>query len=326
MNISTRRFKRLFNRLFTGLAGKITANILCALLALSIAIGVSGTLSNKSKLLNSEPTLAILLASAAIAVGMLYYLNQEDPARKELVDGDSLIAKFSLLEIQARLSDLESRSIGISEDSRDAIVDSLVNDASAKIADAVDSEFENRYGSARETLKKTSLLEANVKYNTERLNQEIRALLKRGNLNLVLGTLASIFAIIVLVYTAIFTAAYQGRLSEVLQAYALRLSLVIFIQIFGFFFLRLYQASLSDIKFFQNEITNIQQQWLALKYALVNEDKDAAKAIASILAATERNFTIKKGETTIDLERLKIDQNDLKILVSSLKGPTKGKG
>jgi hypothetical protein len=321
MKTSTKRSRRLFAKL----AGKTSARIYIVLVVLTIALGFL-TLSLRGKLSNSEPVLAILMASAGTAVSMLYYLNQEQPVRKELLDDDSLIAKLPLLEIQNRLSGLESRSIGISEHSRDVIVDSLVNVASAKIADAVDSELENRYGSAREILKKASLLEANVKYNTERLNQEIRALLKRGNLNLVLGTLASIFAITVLVYTAIFTAAYQGKLTEILQAYVLRLSLVIFIQIFGFFFLRLYQASLSDIKFFQNEITNIQQQWLALKYALVNEDKDAANAIASILAATERNFTIKKGETTIDLERLKIDQNDIKILVSSLKGLTKGKG
>lgn len=294
---------------------------------LSLAFGILIIISQgNGKLSTREPVLAILMASAGTAVSMLYYLNQEQPARKELLDDGSLIATLPLLDIQNRLSSLESRSIGISEHSRDVIVDSLVNDASARIAEAVDSELENRYGSAREILKKTSFLEANVKYNTERLNQEIRALLKRGNLNLVLGTLASIFSITVLVYTAIFTASYQGRVTEVLQAYVLRISLVIFIQIFGFFFLRLYQASLSDIKFFQNEITNIQQQWLALKYALITEDKDAAKAIADMLAATERNFTIKKGETTIDLERLKIDQNDIKVLVSSLKGLTKDKG
>ena len=141
-----------------------------------------------------------------------------------------------------------------------------------------------------------------------------------------IGTLITIFAVITLVYNAILAETVQSGLPEIFRAYLPRLSIVVFVQLFGFFFLRLYRVSLSDIKYFQNEITNIQQRWLALKYAIINDDKESAKIIIDKLSATERNFIIKKSETTHDLERLRMDQNDVKELLSSMKSLFHGKG
>ncbi|MFN7819549.1 MAG: hypothetical protein ACK5Q7_08140 [Cyanobacteriota bacterium] len=265
--------------------------------------------------------LGVIVFVGATITTLLQYLAQDQPTSRERLDAKTdnaaLIGTHILLE--ERIASLENKEIGISEQARDDIVSSLVRNASTRLGDMVDSELESRYGSARDTLRKISFLESNVEESTERLRQEIRALLRRGNLNLVLGTLATVIAISVLVYTAILTVGKQGNTSDILQGYLIRVSLVLFIQIFGFFFLRLYRVSLSDIKYFQNEITNMQQQWLSLKYALLCEDRDTAKNIATILASTERNFILRKGETTIDLERLKFDQNDHKELLSSLK-------
>lgn len=270
------------------------------------------------------PQIALILGVIVVggaSITLLQYLAQDQPTSRERLDAktDNAALRATDILLEERIASLENKEIGISEQARDDIVGSLVRNASTRLVDMVDSELESRYGSARDTLRKISFLEVNVEESTERLRQEIRALLRRGNLNLVLGTLATVIAISVLVYTAILTVGKQGNTSDILQGYLIRVSLVLFIQIFGFFFLRLYRVSLSDIKYFQNEITNMQQQWLSLKYALLSEDKDAAKNIANILASTERNFILRKGETTIDLERLKFDHNDHKELLSSLK-------
>jgi hypothetical protein len=255
-----------------------------------------------------------------VADSMLTYLKLEEPTVKK-------IPSFTLIEQELeKFQRIAGESVGISVESKELIIEQVALEATSKIADIIDTEFDKRYGAARETIKKISYLESNVKDTTERLNQEVRALLRRGNLNLVLGTLTTMFAVIILIYTAVFAVTEQGSLSEILQSYLLRISVVIFIQIFGFFFLRLYRVSLSDIKYFQNEITNIQQRWLALKYALINDDKEIARIIINRLATTERNSIIRKGETSIDLERMRFDQNDTKALLSELKGLLQVKG
>ena len=288
---------------------------LCASFFIVLMIG--GLIASFPQILPIVGVIVFLGASKTL----LQYLTQDQPTSRERLDAktDNAALRATDILLEERIASLENKEIGISEQARDEIVSSLVRNASARLVDMVDSELESRYGSAHDTLKKISFLEENVEDNTERLRQEIRALLRRGNLNLVIGTLATVIAISVLVYTAILTVSKHGNISDILQAYLIRVSLVIFIQIFGFFFLRLYRVSLSDIKYFQNEITNMQQQWLSLKYALLNEDKDTAKNIANILASTERNFILRKGETTIDLERLRFDQNDHKELRSNLK-------
>ena len=287
----------------------------CALVIVSVLIFSLGTVYPQIVLI-----LGVIVVVGA-SITLLQYLAQDQPTSRERLDAktDNAALRATDILLEERIASLENKEIGISEQARDDIVGSMVRNASTRLVDMVDSELESRYGSARDTLRKISFLEVNVEESTERLRQEIRALLRRGNLNLVLGTLATVIAISVLVYTAILTVGKQGNTSDILQGYLIRVSLVLFIQIFGFFFLRLYRVSLSDIKYFQNEIINMQQQWLSLKYALLSEDKDTAKNIANILASTERNFILRKGETTIDFERLKFDHNDHKELLSGLK-------
>lgn len=193
------------------------------------------------------PQIALILGVIVVggaSITLLQYLAQDQPTSRERLDAktDNAALRATDILLEERIASLENKEIGISEQARDDIVGSLVRNASTRLVDMVDSELESRYGSARDTLRKISFLEVNVEESTERLRQEIRALLRRGNLNLVLGTLATVIAISVLVYTAILTVGKQGNTSDILQGYLIRVSLVLFIQIFGFFFLRLYRV------------------------------------------------------------------------------------
>lgn len=53
-----------------------------------------------------------------------------------------------------------------------------------------------------------------------------------------------------------------------------RLTLVVFIEIFAYFFLRLYKSSLTEIKYFQNEMTNIEAKFIALYIALESDNQE----------------------------------------------------
>jgi hypothetical protein len=51
-------------------------------------------------------------------------------------------------------------------------------------------------------------------------------------------------------------------------------------QVFAYFFLRLYRYILFEIKYFHNELTNIEQKCLALDVALEADNSDAIKTIS----------------------------------------------
>ena len=94
-----------------------------------------------------------------------------------------------------------------------------------------------------------------------------------------------------------------------------RLSLVILIEIFAYFFLGLYKSSLTEIKYFQNEITNIEAKYLAMDQAIILGDKPTIKKLLDHISKTERNFILKKGESTTLLESEKLNaQQQTKLL------------
>ena len=73
---------------------------------------------------------------------------------------------------------------------------------------------------------------------------------------------------------------------------------------FAYFFLKFYKANLSEIKYFQNEITT-KSKYLALKVASYIGNEESIKSVITNLFSTERNFILSKGQSTVDLERAK---------------------
>jgi hypothetical protein len=95
----------------------------------------------------------------------------------------------------------------------------------------------------------------------------------------------------------------------------LRISIALFIQTFAYFFLRLCKTSLEDIKYYQNEITNVESKWLAFKAATDMNNDALLKLAVEALMKTERNFVLKKGDGTLGLERERMEKNEVVELV-----------
>lgn len=66
------------------------------------------------------------------------------------------------------------------------------------------------------------------------------------------------------------------------------------IEVFSYFFLKLYKSSLSEIKYFQNEATNIEYSFVALETALKVDDSDLVKQCVNKMLNVER--TILSGD------------------------------
>lgn len=71
--------------------------------------------------------------------------------------------------------------------------------------------------------------------------------------------------------------------------------------------MRLYKAGFSEIKYFQNELANLEIKYLGLVLAVLADDEEAAREASKSLLAGERNHVLSKGQATIDLEKYEIE-------------------
>ena len=153
----------------------------------------------------------------------------------------------------------------------------------------------------------------------ERLTNEVKALGKRSNINLVIGSVIALIGWALLVWFIIDINNKNMQGWQMLNAFIPRLTIIIMIEIFSYFFLKLYRESIDRIRYYQNEITNIESKKIAI-LAFVISDKDATSAsIIESLLTVDRNILMKKGETTVELEKLKIENNSTKNLLNNLK-------
>lgn len=153
---------------------------------------------------------------------------------------------------------------------------------------------------------------------TKNIEKYIDRIQRNSIVNLFIGIIGTIAAITILAF-AILTNKQFGNLQDFFIHFLPRFTFVVFIQLFAFFFLKLYKNNLEDAKYFQNELTNLTAKSSSIKisYLLGNEDKVAE--IIKELATTERNFKLTKDETTIGLEKAKLDSEFDKSLIDQFK-------
>ena len=125
----------------------------------------------------------------------------------------------------------------------------------------------------------TKAIELRFEQLVGRLSNETQALKKRSNLNLVIGIGTGFIGLIALgfitftITTSVATS--QSDLKDVgamiLTSYLPKLSLVMLIELFAYFFLKLYKSDLSEIKYFQNELTNVEMRYAAVRLAAAGD-------------------------------------------------------
>jgi hypothetical protein len=83
---------------------------------------------------------------------------------------------------------------------------------------------------------------------------------------------------------------------------------------FAFFFLSTYRRSLGEIRYFENELTNVQLRLIALEMSDRPEFAQTRREILLNLARTERNFVLRAGETTAELALSDLDRAETAAL------------
>lgn len=260
------------------------------------------------------------LLLVALATAGLAYLQGSTLGRSGTIPTTTFQAFSDYVE--RRLSELERKAAALkmvefSEDEREKVISSAIESLHKESIEPLLAEIKEGLADA-EAEKKVELRVAAIK---SRITQEMVDLRKRGNLNLMLGMTTTFAGLLFLGYSVVVSEKVIDY-AEMVAYFLPRISLVLFVELFAYFFLRLYKQSLDEIKYFQNELTNIDSRCLALEVGMMAGDKELRKLAVQELARTERNFVLSKGQTTVELERERMANQAAVNIVNSIKKMT----
>jgi len=225
--------------------------------------------------------------SAAIGVSVLIkYLQKDENLNQKMINQD-----INIFNEKDKNEIIKKLKQNILENTKNNILEDIQKDVKKHL-------IENN---------KTEIIKNQFDKTIFRLKDELFSLSKRGNLNLSIGIITTLTGL-VLLGTFILQGNMDLKNSEhFFINFVPRISLVILIEIFAYFFLKLYKNNIAEIKYFQNEITTIETKLLALQIAVELKDNSIIKESINNLLQSERNFILNKGQTTVDIEKNKIE-------------------
>lgn len=315
MIISNKKEKDLNEYLFLRKRKRQIVNIIFLLLAVfSIFVMLIYALKGVDKLyvikLDNAAAFKFLLIPfvfAAVTVAVLVYAKIKNPSLYTNSIGDS-----KSLRIERRIDNL----------------DKLIS--KSKNGTLLEKDKKILFGYIYQTLKKESIeknieeIKSQIVKNEKSIEindffeSAINKLQKSADktstsstVNLVIGIITSGLSIAILGYS-VFSFNGLGNGNEyLLFSLISRVGVSLCIQLLSLFFLKLYKNNLNEIKYIQNEITNIEAKKIASIISLDFTEENRMEVIKN-LVNTERNFILDKNQSTIQLEQNKLDNEDFK--------------
>jgi hypothetical protein len=140
-----------------------------------------------------------------------------------------------------------------------------------------------------------------------RLEAHVTSLRNASILNLFAGICVAVVGISVLYTVFIDIEKFHSLSDKKINAFDFlifsllpRLSATLFIQIFAYFFLLMYRSNLSDVRYFQNEMSNLDIYGAAISLALRPDVSATQKSVISILLKVERNRVMNRNQKPIN--------------------------
>jgi len=267
---------------------------------------------------------ALVFAISSILLSVIFIKGDRESgaANEELLKfrinlaekrGSRNLSDATLIRILSkRLSDLE-HSVQQFESIERLNNDQISQDVFDKVADMMSDEVIERAAqkvrsSVSEFVSAESVRDA-FSDTTVRLEIDIDKLRSSGTYNLAIGGVVSLVGIFMLSYFlfAEGRSASSSDMTSFVIHFLPRIALVILVEGFALFFLKMYKYSIEAIRYVQNEITNVEQRRVAYEIAIGCKDAKGLHSIIAGASSVERNFILKKGESTIDLEKMKLD-------------------
>lgn len=246
------------------------------------------------------------------------HLRKEQTLAKEALGAELDQVKSQILLLAKELGELKNVGLTPDDQQRATLVESLNARIRDEAATSLVKDIETRMQASFELSVRDRETVQHFDQSRLRLGKEIEALGRRGNLNLALGIFTTAIGLILLSFFVFSNDSSSKNPVEFAIHFLPRLTLIIFIEVFAYFFLRLYKSSLSEIKYFQNEMTNVESHAIALRAATIAGDPKVASEVISQLGKTERNHVLQKDQTTVDIERARIEKENTGEILKNL--------
>lgn len=182
-------------------------------------------------------------------------------------------------------------SIELNAEEKASLRSELKNQLEGVLANDLVKQIEEKYSAKILDDTQISQIRKSFEITSQRLRQEIAALSRKSNVNLVIGILTTVVAVGMLGYLVWGSKVTFTNLPDLLSHFIPRISVAAFIEVFSFFFLKLYKSNLEEIKYFQNELTNIEMKIIAHEAALLSQDNKSIPPIIDQLIRTDRNLS-----------------------------------
>ena len=288
-------------------------------LLIATGIGLVGLLAEikRDSPSNVDPqffTFVLITLGMTLAVFMLRFLSGSSSFAPDEDDApaQSFHKFLRMLDRQGLL--VSRRALGPEDRTQ------LIGEVTSRIKGAASDEFLDEIRTRLRGSEFGFLIKERADETLRRIYKEISALSRRGTLNLVLGVVTAVSGIALLSYVVLGKASPSATIADFAIVFLPRLSIVVIIEVFAYFFLRLYKASLDEIKFFQNEATNIEFHFTALLTALKEEDAALLKDVVHAFIRTERNPILSGDQRTQALEGDRLYASPISLSVQQLGG------
>ena len=280
---------------------------------------------------SNEFLISIISLGIASAMIVFNYLQGKPSNKSDVNDineeSSSLTLNYIIKEFQEKLEKIEKKIENISTsnipllpEDKNKLFEYIEQSFSKNINENIFKYLEEKYTERSKEIDKFQDYLIDFSNIKARMANEINKLDRRANTNLTIGSATTITAVLVLYITVTNDKVNFSDTISLLSHFIPRLTIVIFIEIFAFFFLKLYKNNIDNIKYYHNELTNIDLKLVSLKQAIKTDNKETIQNILTELSKTERNFILKKEETTIELEKIRQDGDKNKNFIDILRG------
>lgn len=256
-----------------------------------------------------------------VMILLLRYLNTNSKERKResLIYEDNVLKnKFNFIDNKLRSLTQERSLNNIDVDNYlketyEVVKKKLITETSDDLKESWKEEFEKQENSN----EINSIISRGFRETFERIRYEISRLKRNSSLNLVLGIYITMMGIGILVYSLYIGKNDFDTVTAFLINFLPKLSLVIFVEIFAYFFLSLYKSSLNEIKFHQNELTKLEMKYIALSLTNKFENKESQVELTRELFI-ESNYEISLDEKEPEEKDRKLSGDNITEIVSKL--------
>lgn len=293
----------------------------------------------QNKMVGPEFIVSLLSLGLASSMTILYYLQSRSVKASNGEDESTnpeptLSVSLAIKDFQERLRKIESdisqialstSAISLMPEDKDRLFKYVEQNFSKNVNEDIYRFFEQKFQELRKEQQRFEDIMFDFTGIKERIKYELKSLNLRANINMAIGS-GTTFCAFVVLYLAIPKESAITTLLDtmtLLQHYIPRLTIIILIESFAFFFLRLYKSNMEDVKYYHNELTNVEMKLISLKQAVKLGQHGISSRILAELSKTERNFILKKGETTTELTKIRYESDFYKGLIETFKAITK---